>query len=59
MKGLKPFVCLCPVEIAETLEEDDFVVVNFNDEFAIVRVIESTEASPTGSADPMYILHKL
>lgn len=59
LRSIKLYTFLCTDEIADALEEGDFVVVDSNEEFTIVQVVDESSQELSDYINYKYILRRL
>lgn len=59
IRANKLYTFLCTDDLADSLEESDFVVVDSKEEITIVQVVDETDAPLSDSINYKHILRKL
>ena len=59
VRSSKLYTFLCDSALADSLEPDDFVVVDSKEEFGIVQVVDETDAPLSETINYKHILRKV
>jgi hypothetical protein len=59
VRNVKLYTFLCDSALADSLEPDDFVIVDSNEEFAIVQVVDETDAPLSETINYKHLLRKI